>query len=117
MSTTALAVKPQPAPFMLVDNLVSIYDDVDGETADRYTAVINFDASYEFNGSKCVFFGFDAAPSHPLGIGQSGESDKFINKPTNTHLGKRIFFSELPEKAQQALWAWIVGVYSPLGGN
>lgn len=113
MSNTALAVKPQTSPFMLVDNLVYIYDN-EGKSADRYTAVISFDASYEFN-NKCVYYSFDANPSFPTGVGLSGESEKFINKPNSKHLGKRIFFDELPETAKQALWAWVVNVYYPFG--
>jgi hypothetical protein len=107
------ATKPLP---MLVDKLINVYDNK-GETADRYTAVIPFDASAEFNGSKCVYFGFNESPAHPMGIGMSGEAREFIDKPSWKHLGKRILFSELPEKAQLALWSWMVHVYSPLGGK
>lgn len=98
----------------LVDNLVVLYDN-GGESADRYTAVIPFDASKDFNGSKCVYFGFNHCPNHPMGIGQSGESKEFIHKPSGKHLGKKIHFEDLPEKAAQAVWDWLKIVYSPVG--
>lgn len=104
------------AKHALIDNLVVIYDN-QGETSDRYTAVIPFDASKEFNGSKCVYFGFDSNPTHAMGVGMNGESKEFIHKPSGKHLGKRIYFGDLPEKAAQTLWQWIKGVYSPVGGQ
>lgn len=100
----------------LIDNLVVIYDNK-GETTDRYTAIIPFDASKESNGSKCLYFGFNENPTHPMGFGQNGESRDFIHKPSGSHLGKRIYFGDLPEKAAQALWQWMKGVYSPVGGQ
>lgn len=97
----------------LIDNIISIYDN-NGKSADRYTAVVPFDASKEYNGSKCIFFGFDEDPTNPLGIGQSGEAMTFIHRPTSKHLGKRIMFSELPLKAQNALWSWVKDSYIPV---
>ncbi len=97
----------------LIDNIIKIFDN-GGETADRYTAVIPFDASEDFNGSKCVYFGFNEHPAHPLGIGQSGESNQFIHKPSGKHLGKRIKFNGLPPDAQRALWIWVKNSYCPI---
>ena len=97
----------------LIDNIISIYDS-NGKSADRYTAVVPFDASKECNGSKCIYFGFDAYPNHPLGFGQSGESNTFIHRPKSSHLGKRIMFNELPLDAQKALWTWVKNSYTPV---
>lgn len=113
MSVVALAVAPQTSPFMLVDNLVSIYDN-NGKSERRFTAVISHDASHEFS-NKCVYYSFDANPLFTIGLDLSGKSEDFINKPNDKHLGKRILFDDLPAAAKQALWAWVVNVYYPFG--
>ena len=96
----------------LIDNIVTILDN-GGKTADRYTAVIPYDASNEFN-AKCIYFGFSSHPSHPLGVGMNGDSNEFIHRPKASHLGKRIYFADLPMEAQKVLWNWVKDCYIPI---
>lgn len=81
---------------------VRCYDN-GGETCDRYTVVFHGQAG----GRNCFpYLAMNAAPFHPQGFGQHGESglrpcdaDRWGFPPAlgrKCHLGKRIPFAELP---------------------
>jgi len=80
---------------------VRCYDN-GGETADRYTVV--FTGNYRRKGNF-QYVGMNAAPFHPQGIGQHGESPRQIDTNKSgfapamgrkCHLGRRIPFADLP---------------------
>lgn len=74
-----------------------------GGSIDRYTVV--FTGRYSTRGSKrntdrtsnFIHLAMNAAPFHPQGFGQHGESDHPIDRPQYRHLGKKIRFEDLPE--------------------
>jgi hypothetical protein len=98
-----LKIKQQDRLYRLmpsgVPRYVRCYDN-GGETADRYTVV--YTGRYRGRGG-CFYLGMNAAPFHPQGIGQHGESDRPIDRPSYGHLGKRIAFEELPPDCQKAV--------------
>lgn len=79
-----------------IPRYVRCYDN-GGETADRYTVV--FCGRYTHKTGRAFWYvGMNAAPFHPQGIGQHGESNYMpIDKPKYSHLGKKIKFIDLPE--------------------
>ena len=80
---------------------VRCYDNK-GETADRYTVV--FTGNYTHNTSgEHWYLGMSGDPFHPQGIGQHGSSSTQIDKPSYSHLGKKVNFDSLPEKVQQCV--------------
>lgn len=76
---------------------VRIYDN-GGETSDRYTVV--FTGNYPGR-VGCDYLGMSTDPTSPLGIFQHGWNNKFIDRPTYTHLGKSIRFKDLPTECQK----------------
>ena len=73
-----------------------IYDN-GGRSADRYTACFKMSrTSYGHN--YYPYVAFDENPFDPQGFGQYGDNPTPIDGP---HLGKRIGFEKLPEKAQK----------------
>lgn len=93
-----------------VPKYVRCYDN-GGKTADRYTVV--FTGNYRRGNPQKEWFQYlsmSAAPYHPQGIGQHGESERQIdvNKSgfapmigRSNHLGKRIPFVDLPEDCRR----------------
>lgn len=84
---------------------VRIYDN-GGETFDRYTVV--FTGNYLKTGSDGVrrfqYVGMSENPYHPQGFCQHGESEwQPIDRPTYSHLGKKITFDKLPQDCQKAV--------------
>ena len=85
---------------------VRIYDSGPGGCADRYTVCYpayrcgpDYEPYYAY-----PYLGMSAAPFHPQGVGQHGESvGKPIDRPSYKHLGRRIMFNQLPEDCQRAL--------------
>lgn len=84
---------------------VRVYDD--GSSIDRYTVV--FTGRYRGKGNF-MYLAMNAAPFHPQGFGQHGESGRQIdvNKSgfapamgRKNHLGRRIPFSVLPDDCRQ----------------
>lgn len=63
---------------------------------DRYTVVFT-----RLAGTNCPYLGMNAEPYHPQGIGMHGESPTMIDRPTSSHLGKRIKFELLPPDCQK----------------
>ena len=80
---------------------VRCYDN-QGETADRYTVVFTGRYTHK-TGRQHWYIGMNAAPFHPQGIGQHGESDTQIDRPAYSHLGKKITFNELPADCQECV--------------
>lgn len=51
-----------------------------------------------------LYLGMSGAPTHPQGIGQHGECDHRIDRPTWSHLGRKIGFLGLPRDCQAVVW-------------
>ena len=72
-----------------------------GGTADRYTVC--------YIGKKTGredwygYVGMNAAPFHPQGFCQHGESELRIDWPTYGHLGKKIRFGDLPTDCKKVV--------------
>ena len=80
---------------------IRVYDNC-GETADRYTVV--FTGNYRAKtGGVFWYLGMSGAPFHPQGIGCSGEHDRQIDRPTYSHIGKRVKWDTLPSDCQRAV--------------
>jgi len=76
---------------------IRCYDNL-GETLDRYTVVYTGRYTHKTAGEfwdVCM----NANPFH--GIGIHGYSDHLIDRPTYSHLGKRIDFKDLPADCQE----------------
>lgn len=81
-----------------IPRYIRCYDDGGEETLDRYTVV--FTGRYRHKtGGGFVYL----AMSENLGICQHGSHSKLIDKPTYSHLGKKIKFRELPEPCRKAV--------------
>lgn len=78
-------------------------------TFDRYTVV--FTGKYMSIGiPKGIrqpygyeYLGMSEHPFHPQGFGQHGEDTKPIDRPSYSHLGKKISFDQLPEDCKLAV--------------
>lgn len=81
---------------------IRVYDN-GGETFDRYTCVFTKKACTNTHGDRWFqYVGMSANPFHPQGFGQHGESDRRpVDKPTYSHLGKKIKFEDLPEDCRK----------------
>jgi len=86
---------------------VRCYDN-GGRSFDRYTVV--FTGRYNNMGIKrgmrktstFYYVGMSANPFHPQGFGQHGESEGSpIDRPTYSHLGKKIKFEQLTENCKK----------------
>lgn len=87
---------------------VRVYDNV--EAFDRYTVV--FTGHYRRTAwDRFVFLGMSENPFHPQGFGQHGESSVQIDRPTYSHLGKKIQFKDLPKDCQTATLQTYVEVW------
>jgi hypothetical protein len=108
---TGTTIRDKRQATLLPDGIprwVRIYDN-GGESIDRYTAV--FTGRYRHKTAGQVqYVGMNAAPFHPQGFGQHGESPDPID--TNrwgfapamgrkNHLGTRIVFTDLPPDCQR----------------
>lgn len=76
---------------------VRCYDN-GGESIDRYTVV--YTGRYRGDG-WFMYVGMNAAPFHPQGFGQHGESQHQIDRPKYGHLGKKIAFDVLPDDCKR----------------
>lgn len=78
---------------------VRCYDN-GGKTFDRYTVV--FTGKYRrYTGGHQNYVGMSDNPFSPQGFGQHGSSFEDIDRPTYSHLGKKIDFDDLPKDCQQ----------------
>lgn len=81
---------------------IRCYDN-QGESLDRYTVVYTGRYTHK-TGRAFWYLGMNSAPFHPQGIGQHGESMyQPIDRPTYSHLGKKIKFEDLPEDCKKAV--------------
>lgn len=90
---------------------VRVYDN-GGATFDRYTVVFTRIGHKHGMRGRSYYLGMSANPFHPQGYGMHGENDGAIDRPTYSHLGKRIRFADLPVDCQRCalssyseLWA------------
>lgn len=79
---------------------IRCYDD-GGKSVDRYTVV--FTGRYrQKTGGVFIYLAMNAAPFHPQGFGQHGESEfQPIDRPTAKHLGRKVAFSALPDDCRK----------------
>lgn len=87
---------------------VRCYDN-GGKTCDRYTVTFTGRYSHKTNNSFW-YLGMSENPFHPQGVGCFGDSRTQIDKPSYSHLGKKIKFSELPENCKK----YVINVYKDL---
>src|ERR1044072_44051 len=76
------------------------------ESFDRYTVV--FTGRYRHKtGGASWYVGMSESPYHPQGFGQHGESEGAwpIDRPTRSHLGRRIGFADLPQDCRKLVTA------------
>lgn len=67
-------------------------------TLDRYTVVFTKKSITKNRPHAFMHLGMNAAPFHPQGIAQHGDSEgQPIDRPTYGHLGKKIRFEDLPQ--------------------
>ncbi len=88
---------------------VRCYDN-GGETADRYTCVFTGNYTHK-TAREHWYLGMSGDPFHPLGIGSHGSSHTQIDKPSYSHLGKKVKFETLPEKVQQCIKQTYVDIW------
>lgn len=82
-----------------IPKYVRCYDN-GGETADRYTVV--FTGNYAGR-EGCDNLGMSAFPFHPYGVCYYDNHNQIIDKPTYSHLGKKIKFTDLSPDAQRCV--------------
>ena len=108
-TTTAKKISPKrqaERKASLVPNgkpkMVRCYDN-GGKSMDRYTVV--FTGRYTHKTNRSFWYvGMSGSPFHPQGIGMHGESEYTpIDKPTYSHLGKKIKFEDLTEDCQKCV--------------
>lgn len=91
-----------------VPRYVRIYDN-GGETADRYTVVFTKKRMNKgcfappYHRGQFLYIGMGGSPFHPQGFCQHGESQELIDRPTSSHLGKRIKFDDLPDDCKKVV--------------
>lgn len=78
---------------------VRCYDN-GGETLDRYTVV--FTGRYTHKTANEHWY-LGMSPNPFVGVGTHGSSETQIDYPTYGHLGKKIKFEDLSEKAQECV--------------
>lgn len=103
------------------NKLARFYDnggtEAKGGTIDRYTAVYLRPLTDQKTGRPIAwgYVGMNAAPFHPQGFGQHGESDRGpVDFPPcrlgrRNHLGKRILFADLPPDCQRLVVQDLLG--------
>lgn len=75
-----------------------IFDTGPDTYADRYTVALKGYRSRHSARMVYPYLAASAAPFHPQGFGQHGESTHFL---TGRHLGRRVAFDALPEQVQR----------------
>lgn len=80
---------------------IRVYDN-GGKTADRFTCV--FTGNYRGRNGLCRFLNMSKYPFSPLGVGMHGECQDIIDRPTSSHLGKRVKWDALPFDVQVCIW-------------
>jgi hypothetical protein len=77
-----------------VPKMVRVYDNR-GKTFDRFTVVYTGVYGHKTGGQTWVL-GMSESPYNPQGFGQHNEYPNRIDRPTYSHLGKKIKFQDLP---------------------
>lgn len=108
-----------------IPRYVRCYDN-GGETADRYTAVFSGRHASARIDRVFPYLGMSAAPFHPQGFGQHGETR---DKPCDVdrwgfpaamgrknHLGRRIPFADLPEDCRKLVMQDYLELWGLKGG-
>lgn len=101
---------------MRLPKYVRCYDN-GGQSGDRYTVVFTRLGQKKGLRGVCLYLGMNAHPTHPQGIGQHGESDKPIDRPSYAHLGKRVAFDALPADCQKVAMRTYEELWPTLNGN
>lgn len=84
-----------------IPRYIRCYDN-QGKTADRYTVV--FTGNYKKTDRWFDDVIMSGAPFHPQGICMHGQTQyQPCDRPTYSHLGKKIKFSDLPEDCQTVI--------------
>jgi len=78
---------------------VRVYD-CGEDSIERYTVVFTGTYRKKTNGSFW-YLGMSENPFHPQGIGMHGEDTKQIDRPSYSHLGKKIEFTDMTVDAQR----------------
>jgi hypothetical protein len=78
---------------------IRCYDN-NGKSFDQYTVVFTGRYTNKTN-NEFLYVGMSKNPYHPQGFGQHGYSDCPIDRPTYSHLGKKIKFDDLPGNCQK----------------
>jgi hypothetical protein len=84
-----------------IPRYVRVYDD-GSRSYDRFTVV------YTGKNARGSYLGMSERPTHPQGFGQHGETRhpwERVDRPTSSHLGKRIAWESLPEECQRVALA------------
>lgn len=79
---------------------VRCYDN-GGKTQDPYTIV--FTGNFVGRDRQCYYYGCSGDPCHPLGTGMLDIHNRIIDRPTYSHLGKKVKFEALPEKVKAVI--------------
>lgn len=98
-----------------VPRYIRCYDnggpDAKDGSIDRYTVV--YTGNYKKNErGGCFYVGMNCAPFHPQGVGQHGEANHIIDRPSYGHLGKKIAFKDLPEDCQSLVISDYKGLWN-----
>jgi len=84
-----------------VPKWIRVYDNR-GQTIDRYTIVFTHAQSFYEKGAH-PFLSMSETPFHPQGFCQHDDYDHPIDRPTYSHLGKKIKFIDLPGDCRKAV--------------
>ena len=103
----------EPVKMSRIDNLlpagipkwIRCYDN-GGKTCDRYTVVFTKKKNESIHNGKVIasefmYLGMSEYPYDPQGFGQHGSSDTQIDRPSYSHIGKRIKYTDLPADCQK----------------
>lgn len=82
-----------------IPRYIRCYDNRSRST-DRYTVCFTGRYGHKTAG-EFYYLAMNASPFHPQGFGQHSSSKAPIDKPTYSHLGKRIAFRDLPEDCRK----------------
>lgn len=93
-----------------VPKYIRVYDD-GGKSFDRYTCV--FTGNYRSKTlGDFIYLGMSTYPFHPQGCGQHGSSRNQIDRPTYSHLGRKVKWDVLPADVKKC----IIQTYDDLWG-
>jgi hypothetical protein len=77
---------------------IRIYDNK-GESNDRFTVVFTKKRINE----EFLYLGLNEYPYHPMGFAQHGYTKEMIDKPSYSHLGKKIKWNDLNDDCKKAV--------------